>query len=82
MLTCMNFRLHDHGLLAIYRQTSHNYSESFGKPCTQLLYSSATSSNEPFVCIQIYTMCMSSNYRCSHELAIITITLITALREV
>ena len=51
--TCLNFRLHDHGLLAIYRQISHNYSESFGKPCAQLLYSSATSSNEPFACIII-----------------------------
>ena len=57
--TCMNFRLHDHGLLAIDRQISHNYSESFGKPCAQLLYSSATSSNEPFVCIQIISSCTS-----------------------
>ena len=50
----MTLRLHDHGLL--YRQISHNYSESFGNPyCAQLLYSSAASSNKPFVSIQIKT---------------------------
>ena len=42
--------MHDHGLLAIYRQISHNCSESFGKPCADLLYSSATSSNKPIMC--------------------------------
>ena len=42
--------MHDHGLLAIHRQISHNYSESIGKPCAQLLYSNATSSNKPYGC--------------------------------
>ena len=30
-----------------YRQISHIYSDSFGKPCAYLLYSSATFSNKP-----------------------------------
>ena len=46
--------MHDHGLLTIYRQLSHNYSESFGKPCAHLLYSNVTFSNKPFICIQIF----------------------------
>ena len=47
--TCVNSRLHDHGLIAIDRQISHNYCKSFGKPSSLLLYNSATSSNKPFM---------------------------------
>ena len=50
-LTCMNLKtvaMHDHGLLAMYRQISHNYSESFAQPCPH--YNRATSSSMPHVC--------------------------------
>ena len=56
LVSCSQTETDAQGLIAY---TASDYSESFGKPCVQLLYSSATSSNEPFVCIQIISSCTS-----------------------
>ena len=51
--------MHDRDLLAIHKQVSHNYSESFDKPCAHLLCNSPTSSNKAFICLQIISSCTS-----------------------
>ena len=43
--------MHDHGLLAIHKQISHNYSESLVSHVhTHSTVSNATSSNKPYAC--------------------------------